>query len=129
MTNINGHNIAIEDFDIDAHALAPEYFSNRMSYFEERFHDKFPTGWGGFFEAYSDGLTEAGNLDYDEWAFLCEHFLRKPWQPPGICFGGPHEKPETDSGFSIGWSNYCLTHSDTSISSKERSEPVRLMRR
>lgn len=31
MTNINGHNIAIEDFDIDAHALAPEYFREQIA--------------------------------------------------------------------------------------------------
>lgn len=128
MTNINGHNIAIEDFDIDAHALAPEYFRERMSHFENQYHDRFQTGWGEFFAAYSNGLTEKGNLDYDEWAFLCEHFMRKSWQPPGICIGS-HEKPEIDSGFSIGGRNRCLTRSHISPMWKGLSPLVRAMRK
>jgi hypothetical protein len=127
MTNINGHYIAIEDFDVDAHALAPGYFNDRMTYFEEQFKDKFPTGWGEFFAAYSIGKTEKGNLDYDEWAFLCEHFLRKltqPWEPPGICVSS-REKPEIDSGFSIEggchWLNRPLIRFDTLTSCKKQS--------
>jgi hypothetical protein len=123
MTNINGHYIALEDFDIDAHALAPGYFHDRMIYFEEQYRQKFQTGWGEFFAAYSNGRTEKGNLDYDEWAFLCEHCMRKltqPFQPPGICVGS-REKPETDSGFSIEGGLHCLIRFDISRLWRKRS--------
>jgi hypothetical protein len=76
MTNINGHDIAFEEFDISAHALAPGYFDDRIHHFEEQYRTVFPLGWGEFLDAYSNGRTDKGNLDYDEWAFLCEHFLR-----------------------------------------------------
>lgn len=113
MTNINGHNIAAEDFDFDAHALAPGYFDDRMDHFQKEYRDKFPDGWGQFFADYSCGLTEKGNLDYDEWAFLCEWKLTQSSQPPGICVSS-HEKPEVDSGFSIGEGFACLIHFNTS---------------
>lgn len=133
MTNINGHSIVLEDFDIDAHALAPEYFDERMTHFEEQYHDKFHDGWGEFFAAYSNGRTEKGNLDYDEWAFLCEHFMRK-WaqpcwqQPPGV-YAGSREKPEIDSGFSIEGGLSCLIRFDISGWWKRCSGSVGIMRK
>jgi hypothetical protein len=127
MTNINGHYIAIENFDVDAHAVAPGYFDDRIAHFEQQFRNEFPQGWPEFYAAYSIGNVERTNLDYDEWAFLCEHFLRKlteTWQPPGACVGSP-EKPEIDSGFSIGggclWLNRPLTPFDILTSCKRRS--------
>jgi hypothetical protein len=114
MTNINGHDIAFEEFDIDAHALAPGYFDDRMRQFEEQYRKEFPNGWGEFLAAYSNDRTEKGNLDYDEWAFLCEHFLRNafPWQPPGECTDF-QEKPELISGFSFGGGSLCLIRFST----------------
>lgn len=123
MTNINGQTIAFEEFDVDAHALAPEYFDDRMHHFEEMYHKTFPGGWGEFFDAYSNGHTEKGNLDFDEWAFLCEHFLRKltrAWQPPGVCVDFL-EKPETVSGFSIVGGTSCLMRLDTLLLWTEKS--------
>jgi len=115
MTNINGHDIAFEEFDIDAHALAPGYFDDRMRHFEEQYRKDFPHGSGEFFDAYSNGRTDKGNLDYDEWAFLCEHFLSNafPGQPPGECVDIP-EKPESISGFSFGGESLCLIRVNTS---------------
>ena len=73
-----GHYIAVQgDFHPDTHALAPGYFRDRMTYFEQHYRGAYRTGWGEFFAAYSNGLTDKGNLDYDEWAFLCEHFMRE----------------------------------------------------
>jgi hypothetical protein len=114
MTNINGHDIAFEEFDINVHALAPGYFDDRMRHFEEQYHKDFPNGWGEFFAAYSNGLTDKGNLDYDEWAFLCEHFLRNAflWRPPGECLA-LQEKPEINSGFSFEGRNLCLIRFNT----------------
>jgi hypothetical protein len=126
MTNINGHYIAIEDFDFDAHALAPGYFEERIAQFESQYRDKFPSGWPQFFAAYSSGKLETECLDYDEWAFLCEHFMREltqTWQPPGTCVSS-REKPEVASGFSFGggchWLSQLLIPSSTSASSKRR---------
>jgi hypothetical protein len=122
MTNINGHYIAVEDFDPDAHALAPGYFRDRMTYFEEHYRGTYRTGWGEFFAAYSNGLTEKGNLDYDEWAFLCEHSMREltqRFEPPGVCVSF-REKPEADSGFSIRGGTPCLNHLSTSALLTER---------
>jgi len=124
MTNINGHCIAIEDFNIDAHGLAPEYFEQRLGQFEKQYREKFPKGWPEFYAAYSKGDTDVNNLDFDEWAFLCEHFLRKKtqtWQPPGMCVSSS-EKPEAVSGFSfVGGGFHCLTRSNILHISKELS--------
>ena len=77
MTNINGHCIAAEPFDLAAHEVEPGYFKIQMERFEQLYHCEFPGGWGEFFNAYSAGTTDQGNLDFEEWAFLCEHFRRE----------------------------------------------------
>lgn len=115
MTNINGHDIAFEEFDINVHALAPGYFDERMRHFEDQYRQEFRHGSGEFLDAYSKGRTDKGNLDYDEWAFLCEHFLRNAFsgQPPNEDVVN-QEKPEMISGFSFEGESSCLIRVNTS---------------
>jgi hypothetical protein len=100
----------IQDCESNSQVVQSGYFRDRMSYFQEHYKDKFPKGWGEFFAAYSNRCTDEGNLDYDEWAFLCEHFMRErtSWQPPENC-AESREKPETISGFYFVWGKTCLT--------------------
>jgi hypothetical protein len=107
MMNINGHNIAVENFDPAVHVLEPGYFDARRHHFEEQYKSTFPAGSGQFFDAYSNGDTDLGNLDFEEWAFICEHFLvsiTESWCPPSEC-AKLQEKPESNSGFSFGRGN------------------------
>ena len=100
--NINGHNMAVEDFNPAVHALDPGYFAEQMRRFEEQYKTKFRDGWE-FYDAYSKGCTDPGNLDFEEWSFVCEHLLgafTKYWQPPGECVN-VHEGPESISGLSF----------------------------
>jgi hypothetical protein len=100
MMNINGHNISVEDFDPTVHTLDPGYFDARMRHFEEKYRSDFRGGSGEFFEAYSNGRADPGNLDFEEWSFLCEHFLRAVERPPGEC-DTFHVGPELISGLSF----------------------------
>lgn len=83
-------------FDLNSYAVAPGYFHSQLLCFEEKYREEFKDGWGQFYAAYLKGLTNKSNLDYDEWAFLCEHFLKESWQPPGRCTEF-HEEPEKSS--------------------------------
>ena len=109
MMNINGHNMAVEDFDPAVHALDPGYFADQMRRFEEQYKAEFQDGWA-FYDAYSNGLTDPGNLDFEEWSFVCEHLLgaiTESWQPPGEC-AMVIDRPESNSGFSFGGEILCL---------------------
>lgn len=100
--NINGHNIAVEDFDPAVHTLDPGYFDARMRHFEEKYKAEFRDGWE-FYDAYSNGRTDTGNLDFEEWSFVCEQLLgamTESWQPPGKC-AIVYERPELNSGLSF----------------------------
>jgi hypothetical protein len=124
MTNINGHQIAIEDFDIAVHALPLGYFENKLNELEEQNRSDFPNGWPEFYAKYSKGELDGANLEYDEWAFVCEHFLRdhtRPCEPPGISINAC-EEPELSSGFSFGGRCLCSILSHTSKSLKNLSQ-------
>ena len=121
MTNINGQTIAAEDAYLTAHEVAPGYFLERVRFFERKYQTEFQGGWGDFLGAYTQGRTDQANLDFDEWAFLCEHFmcehfmreLTEPWRPPVGCSDFP-EKPEANSGFSFIGGIHCLIQKNIS---------------
>ncbi len=79
------------------------YFLERIQQFEIKYKNKY-NGWGEFLSAYSNGQVDRDNSDFDEWAFLCEHFMEDLIQsgddtgPPGAKGYAP-QKPESDSGF------------------------------
>ena len=93
-------------------------FLQRISFFEQKYRDKFQGGWVEFYFAHTLGKTDESNLDYDEWAFLCEHFMKElteSWRPPGGDVNS-QEKPELNSGFSFaGDTITCLTLTNTLI--------------
>ena len=115
-----------EEFDLSAHWVATGHFYAQISVYEEMYRESYPEGWGDFLAKYSKGETDPSNLDYDEWAFLCEHFMQRLTQgePPGSevdC----QEKPENVSGFSFGrkvifGEPYCLIHKYISARSSKR---------
>ena len=118
MTIINGHQIALEDFDIGLHALPQGYFDQLLAGFEEQFKSAFPSGWPEFYAKYSSGELDPGNVEYEEWAFVCEHFLRehtRTCEPPGMGINS-REEPESNSGSSFGGKQFCLILSHTSRS-------------
>ena len=104
MTNINGQTIAAEDAYLTAHEVAPGYFLERVRFFERKYQTEFQGGWGDFLGAYTQGRTDQANLDFDEWAFFCEHFMRElteSWRRPPVGCSDSLEKPEANSGFSF----------------------------
>jgi hypothetical protein len=109
--------------DMASHVMARGHFREKIEAYQDTYRNQFPGGWGEFFAAYSKRLTPKGNLDYDEWAFLCEHFMEELTQsgPPGDC-DHFHEKPESTSGFFIGGSVVRLA----SVLSKSRRCSCRL---
>ena len=94
-----------------------DYFLERIQQFEIKYKDEY-NGWGAFLSDYSKGLADRDNSDFDEWAFLCEHFLEDLIEsgddtgPPGAKKYAP-QKPESDSGFSF-LESKCSTRSTTS---------------
>lgn len=122
MMNINGHIIAVEDFNPAVHVLEPGYFAEQMRRFEKLYKAEFRDGWE-FYDAYSNGCTDPGNLDFEEWSFICEHLLgefTKSRQPPGECVS-VNEEPESNSGFSFGGGRPCLIRCDISELWKKQS--------
>jgi hypothetical protein len=103
-----------DQFDLASFEVDSGYVKSQIDLYEEKYRAEFSHGWGEFFAAYSKGLTDNSNLDYDEWAFLCEHFMHQSWTPPErlemIC----HERPEAISGLSILGGSYCLIPMRTS---------------
>jgi len=104
MNNSISENTTNQCFDLSSYEVEPGYFQEQSLEYEKKYKREFPGGWGEFFGLYSSGRTDKGNLDYDEWAFLCEHFmiqeLTHSSSPPGkrdSC----REEPETISGFSF----------------------------
>jgi len=98
-----------QECGFDVHIVQEQYFRDRWNYFQEVYKNEYPGGWAMFYAAYLNGCTDPANLDYDEWAFLCEHFMRdltQSWQPPGNC-SDFQEKPEANSGFSFVRQNRC----------------------
>jgi hypothetical protein len=122
MTNNIGQNIAGEDSYLTAHEVAPGYFLERIRFFEQKYQNEFRS-WRDFLVAYTLGRTDQDNLDYDEWAFLCEHFmeeLTQPLRPPSGC-ADFQEKPEINSGFSIKGGIPCLNLKTILIAWKRQS--------
>ena len=127
MTNFTSEEMTLQEFCLADHAVEPEYFLNQVKHFEEKYQEQFPEGWNEFYVAYSLGITDKGILDYDEWAFLCQHFMREltqSWQPPGEA-SQAQERPEANSGFSFEGRTSCSIHSNISGASKENSPAVR----
>jgi hypothetical protein len=83
--------------------VQPSYFLGRIQQFEIKYKNEY-NGWGEFLSAYSKGQVDRDNSDFDEWAFLCEHFMENLIEsgddvgPPGAKGYAP-QKPESDSGF------------------------------
>ncbi len=123
MTNYINHGETMEQTYLLAHEVTQRQFLDRVQFFEHKYTDVFPNGWRDFLVAYTVGQTDEENLDYDEWAFLCEQFAREltePWRPPGSC-ADSQEKPETTSGFSFGGVTDCLIRRITSSAWTARS--------
>jgi hypothetical protein len=82
-----------------AHAVEPDYLHTRL----ESFASKYPefSHWSIFFAAYSKKELSRDNLDFHEWAFLCEQILYEETEssPPNGC-GDSKVRPEIDSGLS-----------------------------
>ena len=51
-----------------------DYFLVRIREFEMRYRNAFEN-WEHFYAEYSKGTLDKNNSDYDEWAFLCTHFM------------------------------------------------------
>lgn len=111
MNTLNSQAEAAQQFDLKNFEVEAGYFKTQMDRFEEMYRTEFPSGWGEFFAAYSIGQVDKTNLDYDEWAFLCEHFMYQSWawDPPEDPTDPHREKSETISGFSVLGENSCLT--------------------
>jgi hypothetical protein len=110
MTNFISFDVATDEAYLAAHEVKREQLFNRVGFFEAKYRDVFPGGWRDFLVAYTLRRTDHDNLDYDEWAFLCEQFekeLTEPWRPPDSC-ADSQEKPEATSGFSFGGQIHCL---------------------
>lgn len=115
MNNSLINNVAVEATDLPSGIVQRGYFRSRLDFFEAKYIAAFPRGWGQFFMQYSKGKTPPGNMEYDEWAFLCEHFweeLTQSW-PTGDCENSK-EEPEVISGFSFEGRIHCLTGKSTS---------------
>ena len=91
----------VEQFDLASFEVDSGYFKSQIAAFAEKYRSLYPNGWGQFYAAYLNKQTDQENLDYDEWAFLCEHFMSQLWTPPLSPSLPLHEKPEITSGFSI----------------------------
>lgn len=91
-----------------------DYFLARVREFEH----KYRQSWFEFFAAYSHVDTDQDNLDFEEWAFLCEQFFGQLIEmdegPPGPLESAPLQKPEADSGFRFLWRPACSTLRATS---------------
>ncbi len=125
MNNFLTHSLD-DAFDLSAHTVKPGHFRSRLDFLEQKYRLEFKEGWGEFFAMYSKGRTPKGNLDYDEWAFLCEHFmeeLTQTWPPGGYCEEF-QERPEAISGFSFAGRGFCLIRKSTSVLCSEPSLPA-----
>ncbi len=49
------------------------YFLDRIHELEVKYRDQWE-GWEEFLSAYSNNRVDRNNSDFDEWAFLCNHF-------------------------------------------------------
>jgi hypothetical protein len=123
MTNIiNNESLEMRHQESSTHVVESGYFRERMHHFEDQYRAAYPRGWGEFFADYSNGKTDEENLDYDEWAFLCEHFMREltgSSQPPGDC-GESQERPERFSGLSFLGDTICSIQISISQTSNAR---------
>jgi len=129
MTNFISFDVATDEAYLAAHEVKREHFLSRVSFFEGKYRDAFPGGWRDFLVAYTLRRTDHDNLDYDEWAFLCEQFEREltEWRPPDSC-ADSQEKPEATSGFSFWGQIHCvinLTRRLTLIAPKHAYPVVR----
>lgn len=111
---MHSHVDTYEQFDLASFEVDSGYFKEQIGRYEEQYRAEYPHGWGQFFAAYSNGETDKGNLDYDEWAFLCEHFMRQSWTPPANLRAECNGKPETNSGFFFVGAKYCSILTRTS---------------
>jgi len=122
MTILNSSTTAEKGF-LSAYEVDSIAFLDRISFFEQKYQAQFQGGWSEFYLAYTTGQVDGSNLDYDEWAFLCEHFMKElteSWRPPGFCVDS-QERPETNSGLSFaGRIIECLTRRSISLMWSER---------
>lgn len=108
------------------------YFLGRIHEFEVKYRDQWQ-GWGEFLSDYSKKRVDRDNSDFDEWAFLCNHFMADLIQsghdtgPPGDKRYAP-QKPESDSGFCF-LETDCSTHRSISRTHSEPSLRARATRR
>jgi hypothetical protein len=121
MTNINCSYEEKKTFDLSAFRVEVGYFRHQVDVFANKYQSEFE-GWGDFYARYANGLVDKGNLDYDEWAFLCEHFMKEltvSGEPPGNSVD-LHEKPETFSGFCFLGELRCLIQQLISVRLRRR---------
>ena len=68
-------NIAANDaYDLTSRSDEQNYHRERMEFFSSKYAQQF-THWSAFYAAYSKRELSLDNLDFDEWAFLCEQML------------------------------------------------------
>ena len=89
---------------MSAYMVETSYHRERMEFFAHKYEAEFKH-WSDFFAAYSKKELSRDNLDYDEWAFLCEQMLYEQTEssPPCDCLEFD-ERPESISGLRL-WSH------------------------
>lgn len=81
------------------------YFGQRVHEMAEKYRDSFPGGWTEFLAKHSKGETDPNNYDFDEWAFVCDHYIQTvlDTSPPMASCSAKLEGPESISGLSLLW--------------------------
>jgi len=89
-----------EELALSAYTVDAGYLRSRLEFFATKYVGEF-NHWSKFYAAYTRKELPYGNLDYEEWAFLCEQMLYEQTEssPPGNCLDSD-ERPDTDSGLS-----------------------------
>lgn len=112
---MNEQNTKSINTGLSVNFVQDDYFLIRIREFEIQYHNDFQD-WGDFYAQYSKGTLDKNNFDYDEWAYLCRHFMSaliEGEDPPGPKVESA-QKPESDSGFCFVGRLYCLTPNNIS---------------
>jgi hypothetical protein len=89
-----------DDLALSAYAVDAGYLRSRFEFFATKYAEEF-NHWSKFYAAYTRKELSYDNLDYEEWAFLCEQMLYEQTEssPPAGCIDSD-ERPDIDSGLS-----------------------------
>ena len=122
---MNEHTNITVNSELSVNFVQSGYFLNRVHEFEAKYSDQWEN-WLEFLAEYRcrNNSVDFGNSDFDEWAFLCEHFMpdllrQDPDRsPPDADISS--RRPEIDSGLCFWRSAYWLTSKNISIWSYEK---------